>query len=170
MYLARTCALLIGLQTAALFAAEPPQPIIVVRHAERAGAMTNSAGISELGKCRAGVLAGMLADANIAHIFVSEVERTQQTAEPLAKKLNVRPEVMPAEDVESLVKRLRAGPHRGAVLVVGHSNTVPAIVGKLSGKTVPPISDTEFDRMYVLTLTGPATASVASLRYPGCDH
>jgi hypothetical protein len=52
--------------------------------------------------------------------------------------------------------------------VVGHSNTVPAIVGKLSGKTIPPIADNEFDRMFVVTLSNPQAATVVTLHYPGC--
>ena len=39
-----------------------------------------------------------------------------------------------------------------AVLIVGHSNTVPATVQALSGTTVPPIAETEYDRLYTVTL------------------
>ena len=36
------------------------------------------------------------------------------------------------------------------------------------GGDVPPIADDEYDRLYVVTLTGPGEAAVAMLRYPGC--
>jgi hypothetical protein len=52
---------------------------------------------------RAEILAGMLADAGVRQIFTSEVGRTQQTAGPLAKKLNLTPEVVPAKEVGVIV-------------------------------------------------------------------
>jgi ketosteroid isomerase-like protein len=38
------------------------------------------------------------------------------------------------------------------VLVVGHSNTVPEIVKALSGVTVPPIADAEYDHIFVVVV------------------
>jgi broad specificity phosphatase PhoE len=150
-------------------AAEPAlRTVILVRHAERAGGMTLAAGISEAGSCRAGVLARILADAGVTHIYVTEVERTQQTAEPLAKKLALRPEVVPAKDIDGLISRLRGEPPGAVALVVAHGDTLPAIVGRLGGGAVPPVGDTEYDRFYVVTLAGAGPASVLLLRYPGC--
>jgi phosphohistidine phosphatase SixA len=151
-----------------VIAAEPARTVIVVRHAERAGGADPSVGINEAGRCRAMVLAGMLADARVRGIYTSEVARTQQTAEPLAQRLSIKPEVVPAKDIDALVAKIRARTEEGTVLVVGHSNTVPAIVGRLSGETEPTIGDGEYDRMFVVTLIGPNQASVVMLRYPGC--
>jgi broad specificity phosphatase PhoE len=148
--------------------AQPAKTVILVRHAERAGGMSADVGISEAGRCRAEALARMLADANIKRIYVSEVARTGQTAEPLASKLHIRPEVVPAKDIEGLVAKLRAGAPDDVVLVVGHSDTVPEIVKLLGGGSVPPIGDSEYDRLFVLTLTPPNRATVVTLRYAGC--
>jgi broad specificity phosphatase PhoE len=149
-------------------AAQPAKTVILVRHAERAGGMSADVGISEAGRCRAEALARMLADANIKRIYVSEVARTGQTAEPLASKLHIRPEVVPAKDIEGLVAKLRAGAPDDVVLVVGHSDTVPEIIKLLGGGSVPPIGDSEYDRLFVLTLTPPNRATVVTLRYAGC--
>ena len=149
-------------------AAQPAKTVILVRHAERAGGMSADVGISEAGRCRAEALARMLADANVKRIYTSEVARTQQTAEPLAAKLQIRPDVVPAQDVEGLVAKLRAGPPDEVVLVVGHSNTVPEIVKLLGGGSVPPIGDNEYDHLFILTLTHPNQAAVVALRYAGC--
>ncbi len=148
--------------------AQPAKTVILVRHAERAGGTSPEVGISEAGRCRAEVLAGMLTDAGVTHIFTSEVARTQQTAAPLATKLNLKPEVVPAKDTDALVAKLRSGPAGGAVLVVGHSNTVPEIIEKLGGGAVAPIGDSEYDRLFVVTLTGSSQATVVTLRYKGC--
>ena len=153
---------------ACVIAAEPTRTVILVRHAERAGGNDPSAGITEAGRCRATVLAGMLSGAKVRGIYTSELARTQQTAEPLAQRLSIKPEVVPAKDIDALVAKLRARAEEGTVLVVGHSNTIPAIVERLSRETVPPIADGEYDRMFVVTLIGPNQAKVVVLRYPGC--
>jgi broad specificity phosphatase PhoE len=144
-----------------------PQSIIVVRHAERAGGMSSAVGLSDAGRCRAGVLARMLAGTGVKRIFATEVGRTQQTAEPLAQKLGIRVEVLPAKDTPALVNKLRELHPGDAALVVGHSNTVPDIVRLLGGGTVPPLADDEYDRLYVITLDG-GRATAVLLRYPGC--
>jgi phosphohistidine phosphatase SixA len=148
--------------------AQPARTVILVRHAERSGGTSPEVGISEAGRCRAEVLAGMLADAGVRHIFTSEVGRTQQTAAPLAKRLNLAPEVVPAKDVDVLVAKLRSGPAGGVALVVGHSNTVPDIIERLGGGGVAPIADSEYDRLFVVTLNGPGQATVVTLHFKGC--
>jgi len=52
--------------------------------------------------------------------------------------------------------------------VVGHSDTVPEIIKLLGGGSVPPIGDSEYDRLFVETLTPPNRATVVTLRYAGC--
>jgi len=148
----------------ALAAADPV--VFVVRHAERAGGMAASVGISDAGRCRAERLAGMLADAGVKRIFATDVARTQQTAAPLARRLGIETTVLPAKDTAALVERVRAG--AGNALVVGHSNTVPEIVKLLGGGAAPAIEDAEFDRLYVLPLRGAQTTAVL-LRYRGCE-
>ena len=149
-------------------AAEPSRAVILVRHAERAGGMGPEVGLSEAGRCRAHLLAGMLADAGVKRIYTSEVARTQETAEPLARKLGLRPEVVAANDYDALLAKLRSGAPGGVALVVGHSNTVPEIIKRLGGGTVPAIADSEYDRLFVVTITGENQASVVTLRYSGC--
>ena len=153
---------------ACVTAAEPTHTVILVRHSERVPGNDPSIPINEAGRCRAKVLAGILSDAKVKSIYTSELARTQQTAEPLAQRLSIKPEVVPAKDIDALVTKLRARTEEGTVLVVGHSNTIPAIVERLSGETEPPIGEGEYDRMFVVTLIGPNQASVVVLRYPGC--
>lgn len=146
---------------------EAGRVVILVRHAERAGGMGADVGLSEAGRCRAKVLSTMLADSGIKAIYTSEVKRTQQTAEPLAEKLGIGPQVVPASKVEEIVAKLRQSPPDTASLVVGHSNTVPEIVKRLSGQTVAPIADDQFDRMFIVTING-EQSRVVLLHYPGC--
>src|ERR1035438_4306615 len=108
------------------------------------------------------------ADPGVKRIYPSEVARTQQPAEPLAKRLNIPWEAIPSKDIDGLLTKLRTGAPSGVALVVGHSNTVPEIIRRLGGGAVPPIGDNEYDRIFVLTLTGDDQATVVTLRYAGC--
>lgn len=51
--------------------------------------------LTDLGRDQALAVAERLGDAPLATIFVSPLRRTQQTAEPLAKKLGVEPVILP---------------------------------------------------------------------------
>ena len=153
----------------ALSPAAPAATIILVRHAERLAGMTPDVLLSPAGEQRARQLATLLKDANIKAIFTTEVRRVQQTAEPTAQQFHLQPVVIPQKDVDALVSRLQALPDDETVLVVGHTNTVPAIAGHL-GVTVPALADAEYDRMIVITTRGKAKPSILTLRYGDPAH
>lgn len=139
------------------------QTIVLVRHAEKS-APTGDVPLSDLGRARAKALAHALQDLNVRSIFVTEFRRTRETAGPAAEKFHVEPKAIPANDLDAIVGQLKAAPTNGVYLVVGHSNTVPAIIEKLGAGTVPPIDDAEYDHLYVVT-TDAGKARVLSLRY-----
>jgi broad specificity phosphatase PhoE len=128
--------------------------VVLVRHAEKAAAPPGDPGLTEEGKQRALALADALQAAGIRRIVTSDYARTRETAAPLATQLNIEPvAVANAGDIDAhvreVVRAVHAGP--GPVLVVGHSNTVPAIILALGGPPVPPIDDDHYDRLYVLS-------------------
>jgi phosphohistidine phosphatase SixA len=130
--------------------------VFLTRHAERAGgggAMANDDPLSPAGRERADLLARMLADAGIIKIFVTEYKRTQETAAPLARKLNVVPTQIAGSNHAALAAAIRAV-NSGAVLVSGHSNTLPDIITALGGPAIPKIAEDEFDNLYILTISG----------------
>lgn len=140
------------------------QMVIVVRHAERAdggatpgNSMTASPDpqLSDAGKARAQKLASMLADAGVMAIYTTEYVRTKDTAAPLAAKIGVTAEVVMARDADALVAKIKS--HKtGAVLVVGHSNTVPAIIKALGGSVVS-VGDDEYDSVFFVAANGTTT-------------
>ncbi len=58
---------------------------------------------------------------------------------------------------------LRSTP--GHHLVVGHSNTTPALVEALGGDPIAPIDEMEYDRIYVVTVAPDGTVSSSLLRF-----
>lgn len=140
------------------------QMVIVVRHAERAdggaGAQVGMTAapdpeLSAAGKARAATLAEMLKDAGITAIYTTEYRRTRDTAAPLADLLKMSSEVISARDQAALVAKIKAHTS-GAILVVGHSNTVPAIIKALGGPDVT-IGDNEYDNLFFVGPGGATT-------------
>src|SRR6476646_208404 len=130
--------------------AQRTSTVILVRHAERASAAADSP-LSPAGQQRAECLAQVVKEAGIKRIYVSDAKRTQQTAEPAAKALGIKPEVVPANDINTLVRDVFYG-KGGNALVVGHSNTVPVVIERVQAGKVPPIGENEYDGLYVLTV------------------
>ena len=153
-----------------LFASASTTTIIVMRHAEKAALPAEDPPLSLAGEGRAQELAQVLGQApaefRIQAIFVSEFHRTQDTALPLANRIGVPVIVVPAKETEIVADRARSEYRGGRVLIVGHSNTVPAIVEQLSGQTIPPMADTEYGIVYVVSLPRFSRATVTRFDFP----
>lgn len=124
--------------------------VYLVRHAEKTRD-TEDPGLTAYGKERAVALADILASRGVDRVLSSDFRRTRETAAPLASRFGVEVELYDAEDLESLVRRLR-GAERETILVVGHSNTTPHLVEALGGDPGPPIEEDEYDRLYRVDL------------------
>lgn len=144
--------------------------VIAVRHAERAdggaGAapMTDAPAdplLSAAGEARAARLAGLLADSGITAIFTTEFRRTQDTAKPIAAKLGLTTTIIKASDTAGLLARLKASHANDVVLIVGHSNTLPAVIKGLTGRDVT-IADSQYDDLFLLV---PAAKTMSRLKY-----
>jgi broad specificity phosphatase PhoE len=145
-----------------VFPATCAETVILVRHAEKAGAPADNPALTAEGRQRAEALSTMLASSGVTSIYVTEYLRTQQTAEPLASLLHLTPQPIDAKKTPDLVAAIRR--HKdGVALVVGHSNTVPEIIAALGGPPVK-IEDSEYDSMFVLTISG-KDVSLLRLRY-----
>lgn len=136
--------------------------VIFTRHAEKAAVPKDDPPLTAAGQRRAELLASMLADSGVDAIYVTELQRTQQTAAPLAARLNVKPAVIPADDTDALVKAIRAR-QKGVEVVVGHSNKLPAIISALGGPEIK-IPETQYNNLFVLTV-GDAKSSLLRLHY-----
>ncbi len=143
--------------------------VILSRHAERAdgqATMTTMTGapadpkLSAAGEARAQKLAQMLAESGITAMFTTEFARTKDTAAPLATALHLTPEIVAAAKTAELVEKIKAKPN-DRVFVVGHSNTVPAIIKALGGPDVT-IGDNDYDNLFIYV---PLTKTLAKIKY-----
>ena len=132
----------------------PPTVVILVRHAEKGTQPPQDPPLSEQGQARAMALVGVARQAGVTAIVTTQFERTRKTAEPTAVELKITPEVVQAggaahaKAVADQVMK-HAG---GTVLVVGHSNTVPAIVGALGAPQPKDLCDSEYDQVFTVVL------------------
>jgi broad specificity phosphatase PhoE len=149
-------AIAIGL--AWFFESQATTTMIFVRHAERAGGAADDPGLTPAGQRRAAELARQLVDADVVAgvdaIYSTPFRRTQETAQPVADALNLPINIYdPSDDNEAVVDKM-VKDHKGKIiLVVGHSNTVPALIAALgASKKVPPIAEMEYDNIYIISI------------------
>lgn len=151
-------ALLLALSVAGLSgpAAVQAQPslVVLVRHGEKQPTPADDPSLSEAGVRRAAALDSALRDLTPTTIIVSSRKRTAETAAVVARRSGITPTVIAldgggAAHVRGVAEAVRRG--TGTVVVVGHSNTVPAIVTALSGPRLPDICDASYATMFLLT-------------------
>ena len=104
-----------------------PTTIYFVRHAETDGPSANNPNLSQEGKQRAERLAELVG--KVDAVYATGYHRTQQTAEPTARKSGVEVQTYQAGDDKFLAGKM------GNILVVGHSNTIPDLVNSISGSS-----------------------------------
>ncbi len=130
--------------------ANAEQFIYLVRHAEKTLDGTHDPSLTEQGQKRAQLLARKLQNAAIKKIYSTNYKRTQQTAAPLAKLLDLQvieynPSKLKAFAEE--IKKLKQN-----VLIVGHSNTTPALVKLLGGDPQGKIEESDYTRLYIVQI------------------
>lgn len=122
--------------------------LLILRHADR---VANQDLLSDAGQTRAEELIHVMQKAGISGVYHSEAVRARQTAQPTADSLGVPRVQIPASDFDALFEHIEENHPRGTtVMIVGHSNTVPQIIARAGGPTIPDITDNEFDNLFVL--------------------
>ncbi len=126
----------------------PAWTVILVRHAEKT-ADAEDPGLTAAGEARAMTLQLMLRSAELDAVHSTDFRRTKDTVASLVAWKNLQLRFYNARKLDdfALDLRLEGGRH----LVVGHSNTTPALVAALGGEAGSDIRDDEYDRMYVVT-------------------
>jgi broad specificity phosphatase PhoE len=147
--------------------AHAQQVVFLVRHAEQAAGANGDAPLTETGQRRARALATVLKDAGLTAIYVSEAQRTTQTAEPLAQTLQLEPTRLPRRDIDGLLERLRTQHADGRVLIVSHSLTIPHVLKAFGHPEEVVIPREEYDRLFVIMPKPTGAPLVFVLRFSG---
>jgi broad specificity phosphatase PhoE len=123
--------------------------IYLVRHGEKAADGGKDPALTPQGQARARNIAAQLAGAGIRRIYSTDTQRTQQTAQPLAALLNLPVQSYHPGKQAEFAQQLKT--LQGNTLVVGHSNTLTALVRELGGEPGIDIGDDEYGRIYRLS-------------------
>lgn len=150
--------------------------VFVVRHAERATRPPEDPVLTDEGRARAEKLSHALQSAGIKAIYVSQFQRTKLTAEPIARRLNLsvneitvrmdqaNPRMVSQDSIRAVVDKIyeQAG---GAVLVVGHSNTLPEVIKMLGGDIIPSLGERDYDDIFIVTVYEKGKSKVIRVKY-----
>lgn len=141
------------------------EAIFLVRHAERQDNSIDSP-LSAEGRARAARLAQMLRDARITAIYVSEFQRTAETAQPLADLLKLPLVRTAAADSAGLLGKLRASDPHARVLIVSHADRLPTLLRDLGYGQEITMATGQYDDLFVVTPgERPGAPVVIRLRY-----
>lgn len=143
--------------------------VLVVRHAEKTGP-SGDVPLSPAGEARAQALVGIAREAGVSGIITTQFQRTKMTAAPTAQALGITAEVLEARGAvpahaTAIAEAVRARYAGKSVLVVGHSNTVPAIVTALGGPKLADICDDFYDDLFTVIVSPDGKARVVHAKY-----
>ena len=138
--------------------------VFVVRHAEKIDSSPDP-DLSEAGRRRAVTLSELLGDTGIAGLYASQYKRTEQTLRPLADKLGLEIHRVDAAKTNDLVSQILSRFPGQKVVVASHSDRVTEIVEALGGKSVGYIEESEYDKLFIVTVLGSSKAEVVRLKF-----
>jgi len=135
--------------------------VYVIRHLQKATG--DDPPLTNEGTAGAQKLSDLLAKKKVTAIYATQTKRAMQTAEPLAKKLGLT--VMAYDPKDPAALAAKVAKDQNAVLIVGHSNTVPELVAKVGGRQPAPLADTDYGTVFVVK-AGSADVEQIQLQAP----
>lgn len=133
-----------------------PTVVYLVRHAEKASAPSADPPLTGPGRIRAVALSVIMAQVHPVAVMHTQFRRTVETAKPTFTALHI-PAIHiprdpdPAPNAQAVAARIMKQFHGQTTLVVGHSDTVPAIIHRLGIAHPPTISESQFNRIFKVT-------------------
>ena len=147
---------LIGAFVCCGVAAQSKKTIVLVRHAEKAASTemdkTGDVDLSAEGRERAERFAKAVKKYKPHEIFATDYKRTRQTAEPIAKLRGKEIQTYDPQKQAELIPKILAS-KTDHYLIVGHSNTIPALANLFMKKEVfKQLPDPEYGVFWVIRM------------------
>jgi phosphohistidine phosphatase SixA len=154
---------IVALGLAYFLGERPSTTVVFVRHADTDASMggpDDDPPLNARGRQRAELLADYLESIDVTGsvnaIYASDKRRTQETAAPLAQRLNLPVETADHLDTDGFMSHVLRQHSGEIVLVVSHSNTIQPLIDELHGsKNLKPFAPDEYDRVYIVTIPRP---------------
>ncbi len=162
---------LVAFGLAWFFESQATTTILFVRHADvdSPARITGDPPLNAVGSARADLLARFLQDidvrAGLDAIYADDARRTRQTAQPLAKRLDLEIGATEPDEPEAFMENV-LDEHKGEiVLVVTDRAAIAPFIAELHGhQDVPEIAPDEYDNFYIVTIPWGGGAKVKTLR------
>lgn len=134
---------------------QPTTTVYLVRHAEKASDGSRDPALTSEGQARAGRLAELLANEDVSGVYSTNFKRTRDTAQPVAEQFGLEVNIYSPFDLAASLEMVAR--HAGkTILIVGHSNSTPAIVNFLLRQDqVEQLDESEYDKLFQLDYHGP---------------
>lgn len=124
----------------------------LIRHAEKQVVDNPNPELTEKGILRAENWAVIFKDIKFEAVYSTDYLRTIATAQPTAQSQNL--EIMLYHPTKIDIKQFLKETEGKTVLIVGHSNTIPAMVNKLIGEEkYEDMEDENFGNLYIVEVT-----------------
>jgi len=139
--------------------------IFLVRHAEKVQDNSDDPILTPEGENRADELKYILKYVDLNAIFSTPYKRTQQTVLPTAKDKNLDIQIYKPGEKGFLEKVMNSYPG-GAVLIVGHSNTIPGLANELAGrKEFDDLNDATYDNLFIAYVFPNRQANIIQMHF-----
>jgi broad specificity phosphatase PhoE len=119
-----------------------------VRHFEKQ--LGDNPSLTLTGKARAEALAAFFSDKPLNSVYSTDYNRTRETAAPVAALKSVDIQSYDPHNLAGFAIKLKTQDH---VLVVGHSNTTPELLGLMGGANIT-IEESEYGLVYIVQTNG----------------
>jgi broad specificity phosphatase PhoE len=146
--------------------------VIFVRHADTNAPVAQNADppLNERGRRRSELLADFLEDvdvvAGVDAIYANETKRTQETAAPLANRLNLKVEIEDPERVQTFMRDVLRKHKGDIILIVTEADAIAPLVEELHGsKNIPPMGPEEYDDVYIVSIPWFGKVKTLRVRY-----
>lgn len=137
---------------------------ILVRHAEKVKGVKDP-DLTKEGLERAKSLAYLLRDVELAAIYSSDYKRTQQTALPTSEAKKIKTQSYDPRNLEDLMAEVSEKYVGKTVLIVGHSNTTPALAKLLTGTNYISFDESIYDNFFIVNVVKKGNAKAFLLKY-----
>jgi len=138
--------------------------VFLTRHAEKAKNDPKDPDLSEIGKKRAEQFVVFFENQKIDRFLSTPYKRTKQTLEPLANANGKQVVDYSPAAPDKLIEEIRKLENE-KVFISGHSNTIPDLVNRFTGKKdAKMIDDSRYGDLWMLTLVKGEVVSVVLMK------
>ena len=144
--------LLLALLSCIELLATAPYSVYLIRHTEKdlTHQDTKNPPLTACGVKRAQSLVTLFKDIDLTAVYSTNYIRTIASATPTAESKGLTISVYDPYNLNAMLST--AQQLKSDILIVGHNSTTNVLAGKLAGIELPIIPETEYDRLYQVTV------------------